>query len=351
MNVIELEKRFPKTMLFDAYERAKEAENWVFHETICSSVTLLYGRSGSGKSYLVTSMLLALLKDDREFLGMQPTDRTKLWKPVILWTDPASDQEYGERMYGIGGLPHDVAVASFHIGRTTRADEWDALVDCLITEGFNFVVLDNLMGVTGDTNDPSPLTTVFEGLTKLTSRGVAVVVLHHESEHGVVNAGAPPMGNSVIVQKSRTWIQVRQTAQRGLRGGNTALVIRANSLEQPQQVICEPLPGPNFRVIQRGPWVTRSDESDADPKPKQQRSKEKLDMNAQMADWVVKNCQGLGSNKAAPMLGKQFGKAASTSRDLLTGNGAVAQLLNRDGSGDGTKWSRKPGGSSSGSPL
>ncbi len=338
MTAVDIEKRFPKTMLFDAYVRSKEAEKWVFHETICSSVTLLYGRSGCGKSYLVTSMLLALLKDDREFLGMQPTDRTKLWKPVILWTDPASDDEYGDRLYGAGGLPADVPVPSFHIGRTVRVDEWDALADFLIREGFNFVVLDNLMGVTGDTNEPATLTTVFDGLTKLTSRGIPVVVLHHESEHGAVVAGAPPMGNSVTVQKARTWIQVRQTAKRGLRGGNTALVIRANALEQPQQVIAEPQHGPSFKVINRGPWVTRSDESD-DPKPKQNRSTVKLDENARMAAWLVENCQGIGSNKAAPLLAEAFGKAQSTCRDLITGGGAVAALLNREGTGEDTVWS------------
>jgi hypothetical protein len=350
VTTIDIERRFPKTMLLDAYVRSKEAEKWVFHETICSSVTLLYGRSGCGKSYLVTSMLLALLKDDREFLGMQPTDRNKYWKPVILWTDPASDDEYGDRLYGAGGLPVDVQVPSFNIGRTIRVDEWDALVEFLIGEGFNFVVLDNLMGVTGDTNDPATLTTVFDGLTKLTSRGVAVVVLHHESEHGAVIPGAPPMGNSVTVQKARTWIQVRQTAKRGLRGGNTALVVKANSLEQPQQVICEPLPGPNFKVINRGPWVSRSDEESL-PRPKQKRSPEKLDKNANMADWMVENCQGVGSNQAAPLLAEAFGKAASTCRDLITGNGAVALLLNREGAGESTRWSRRVGGSSSGSPL
>jgi hypothetical protein len=115
-------------------------------------------------------------------------------------------------------------------------------------------VVDNLMGVTGDTNDPGSVTTVFDGLTRLTNRGVPVVVIHHESEHSFSNPGGPPMGASVIVQKSRTWIQVRQTAKRKLRGGNTALVIQANSLSQPQQLVAEPMVGPNYRVLNPGAW-------------------------------------------------------------------------------------------------
>ncbi|WP_375487843.1 hypothetical protein [uncultured Mycobacterium sp.] len=98
-------------------------------------------------------MLLALLIDGREFLGMQPTDTAKLWKPAILWTDPGSDEEYGERV--CEHLPEgaQVDVPMFRVGRTTRADEWEALAEFLLAEGFNFVVLDNLMGIAGDTND------------------------------------------------------------------------------------------------------------------------------------------------------------------------------------------------------
>lgn len=334
---IEVEKRFPVTMLHDAYERSKDEEKWVFHETVCSSVTLMYGRSGSGKSYLVASMLLALLKDDREFLGMQPVDRTKLWKPAILWTDPASDAEYGDRLYGAGGLPKDVPVTSFHIGRTARADEWEALTDLIIRGGYNFVVLDNLMGATGDTNDASVITTVFDGLTRLTSRGIPVVVLHHESEHGAVIAGAAPMGNSVTVQKARTWIQVRQTNRRGLRGGNTALVVRANGLQQSQQVICEPLPGPNFAVLNRGPWVPREE---AEDKPKQQRSPKTLDRNAAAAEWVVVNCQNVGVNAAAGKLAAEFGGQESSWRTSLR-QGPLSKMLSRTGTDTQTVWERR----------
>jgi len=108
-------------------------------------------------------------------------------------------------------------------GRTALADEWSTLADHLISEGHNFVVVDNLMGATGDTNDAATMTTVFDGLTRLTSHGIPVVVVHHESEKGPMVPGAPPMGMSSAVQKSRVWIQVRQTAKRKLRGGNAAL--------------------------------------------------------------------------------------------------------------------------------
>jgi hypothetical protein len=184
---------------------------------------MIYGRSNVGKSYLVSSLLLSLLIEGRDFLGMQPVDKTKLWRPAVLWTDPGSDEEYGDRIHT--ALPDgvDIDVPTFHTGRTALADEWSTLADHLISEGHNFVVVDNLMGATGDTNDAATMTTVFDGLTRLTSHGIPVVVVHHESEKGPMVPGAPPMGMSSAVQKSRVWIQVRQTAKRKLRGGNAAL--------------------------------------------------------------------------------------------------------------------------------
>ncbi|WP_138997629.1 AAA family ATPase, partial [Rhodococcus zopfii] len=183
--MIDISKRFPMTTLREAYERAKDVNPWVFEGLIASSVTTIYGKSKVGKSYLVSSMLLSLLLPDREFLGVQPSDPTKVWKPVILWTDPDSDNEYGRRL--IPELPEDVdiEIPSFYVGRTTQSDEWEALTDHLLSQGYNFVILDNLMGATGDTNDALAVTAVYDGLTRLTSRGVPVVVLHHESEKGV----------------------------------------------------------------------------------------------------------------------------------------------------------------------
>ena len=319
--------RFPRTSLREAYERSKHAERWVFPETICSSVTLIYGRSNVGKSYLVASIRLSLLIEGREFLGMQPIDSEKFWKPAILWTDPGSDEEYAERV--CKHLPDgvEVEIPMFHIGKTTTANEWEALTDCLLKDGFNFVVLDNLMGATGDTNNPDAVTTVFDGMTRLTNRGIPVVIIHHESEHGSSKPGGPSMGASVIVQKARTWMQVRQTAKRKLRGGNMALVVQGNGLGQPQQVVAEPMTGPTYRVLNRGPWA-------AEDKPKP----DSLDQNSRVAVWIVDNCQGLGVNKVAPALAKEFpSRPWTTWKDQLV-RGELATLLIREGKGTDTSW-------------
>lgn len=315
--------RFPRTTSREAYERSKKSEKWVFQDLVCSSVTTLYGRSSVGKSYLVSSMVLSLLLEDREFLGVQPVDAHKLWKPAILWTDPGSDTEYGERFHDNTPEGVDVDVPLYYIGRTTKADEWDQLVNLLIEEGHNFVVVDNLMGTTGDTNDSGTVTTVFDGLTKLTNWGVPVVVLHHESEHGRPTAGAAPMGASVIVQKSRVWIQVRQTAKRKFRGGNTALIVRANGLDQPQQIVAEPLHGPDYRVLSHGPWDTQ-EESEEKPK-KQERSKETYDANQDIGEFL-KTLPGDPSERdAARQVTAKFGGSEHSHRRKLTAYRSAAK--------------------------
>lgn len=335
MSTIDVATRFPHTSLRDAYARAKQSEKWVFPDTVCSSVTLLYGRSNVGKSYLVASMLLSLMFEGRDFLGMQPTDTGKPWRPAILWTDPGSDEEYAERICEDLPEGEDVDVPMIHVGRTTTAAEWEALTDHLISQGHNFVVVDNLMGVTGDTNESGVVTTVFDGLTRLVNRGVPVVLLHHESEHGAANPGAPPMGASVTVQKSRVWVQVRQTAKRKLRGGNTALIVQGNALSQPQQVVTEPLPGPHYRVLNRGPWEAKTE---AEDKPKQKRKQETYDRNADMAQWIVDNCQSKGTNAAAQAVAEKFDRSHATCKDSIM-RGALFKLLNRSGEGESAVWS------------
>jgi hypothetical protein len=216
----------------------------------------------------------------------------------------------------------------FYIGKTTAAREWEALTDLLIEAGLNFVVLDNLMGATGDTNNPEAVTTVFDGMTRLTNHGIPVVVIHHESEHGSSQPGRPPMGASVIIQKARAWIQVRQTARRNLNGGNTVLVIHSNGLARPQQVVAEPMTGPAYRVLNRGPWHTED-------KPKPDASAE----NTRVAAWIVDNCQGLGVNKVATALVDKFpSRSQATWKDQLI-RGELATLLVRAGKDASTSWS------------
>lgn len=80
--------------------------------------------------------------------------------------------------------------------------------------------------------------------------------------------------------------------------------------------------------------------ADEQPRPTRNRSPERLDQNAEIADWVVKNCQGVGLNEVARRLATEFpGVKESTRRQQLL-KGPLAKLLKRDGKDDKTRWSR-----------
>src|SRR5690606_33281177 len=98
-----------------AYELSLTEPEWVFPNTIAGSVTMIYGRSNVGKSYLIGEMLLALLIDGRTFLGMEPVDADKAWRPAILTTDPGALTEYGKRVFPL--LPEDAPLFLRQIGR------------------------------------------------------------------------------------------------------------------------------------------------------------------------------------------------------------------------------------------
>ena len=327
----DFDKRFPMMTFAEAKAKAAETERWVFEGLVSAATTMIYGRSNVGKSYLVASMLLSLTLPERAFLGQQPTDPNKEWRPAILCTDPGVQEEYAERMAQATDIELDIP--SYSIGVTRLPHEWEALTDHLIATDRNFVVLDNLMGATGDSNDTPAISTVYDGLNRLVLRGIPVVVVHHESEHGASIPGAPPMGISNSVQKSRVWIQARQTAKRQFRGGNLGLIVQSNKLEQPQQLIALPKTGPDFEVLNRGPWIK------PDPKPKQERSRETLDQNAVKSEFVVKQCQGLGVRATAQAMAERFGGTMDSHKSSLS-SGALSKMLDRSGDGASTRWSR-----------
>lgn len=320
---MDFDKRFPKTTIAETLEKMKTQDRWVFQDLIHSSITMLYGRAGVGKSYVVSDLILSLLVRDRPFMGQQPTNPNKEWHPVILGTDPGTADEYALRLHAGAELANasPIEVPLYFIGRTAQAPEWDALASRLMDEGYNFVVLDNLMGATGDTNDAVAQTTVFDGLTRFTNVGIPVLVVHHESQHGgKASPGAPPMGLSTSVQKSRTWIQARQSERKAHRGGNLVLYVQSNALDQPYEITAEPRgtgDAPDYRVVNR---------AKIEPRIPEQRAPEVLDRNDQVASYIVDHCTRLSQRQAAEKVAEIFGGSKGTWRNSIS-SGALSKMV------------------------
>jgi hypothetical protein len=52
------------------------------------------------------------------------------------------------------------------------------------------------------------------------------------------------------------------------------LVIRSNGLDQPQEVVAKPLTGPNYQLLQRGPWCGNDCGDVVDMAPKLSQAEE-----------------------------------------------------------------------------
>lgn len=160
------------------------------------TVTLVYGRAGIGKSYLVLDLLRAV-HEGSEFLSM-PIDLTV--KPRSLYVDGemTSNMLQGRLrdVYGDGSLPKDAYVFSKLYWWSQHKDAagfnliepWcREMLDAAIEEyKINIVVLDNksslLPGVDEDkTNDNAPFVL---WMKQLCQSGVAVVLVHHPNKQG-----------------------------------------------------------------------------------------------------------------------------------------------------------------------
>ncbi len=309
----------------EARELARTREQWVFPGVISTATTLIYGRSSVGKSFLVANMVRSLLLPGEKFLGMEPKDANKEWRPGIICTDPGTLEEYGEDRRLHFGRPEDeeLDVDLLQVGTIHGADKWQRLTGELADRGRNFVVVDNLGGVTGDSNETAAVNRMYDGLNDLVSEGVPVVILHHESEKGWnPSRGASPMGSSSIVQKARVWIQARVTSRKGFRGGNLGLYVQANRLDQPYEFILKPQDGPYYEIANQGSVTDTS-------KPPQERAPEVYDRNQAIADFIRDNCPDASKSEKARKVAEAFPEVSESSvrLKLLSTSGPVTKLL------------------------
>ncbi len=109
-------------------------------------------------------------------------------------------------------------------------------------------------------------------------------------------------------------------------------IIQGNDLVQSLEIIANPLPGPDYEIVTpMRVWVPnerKQSESKAEP----------VGMtNAQQADWVVGNCQGMGPGAAGQALAKVAGRSPGAAKSALI-SGSLSRKLVKTGEGEVTKW-------------
>lgn len=315
-------ERFPKLTFDQIGKMAEEHDPWLVPGLISSTSTLGFGEGKIGKSWIVSHLIGALLTGGK-FLDVQVPDRK--FSVGICTTDDNGHIEYYDRIRSVAPDFGD-HIGVYRLG-IMRPDAWEALYRVIQSEGHNVVVLDNLTQVLdGSINNDDVVRQCFEGIRRFVHAGIAVVIVGHSSDKAGLTGRKPetPMGSAYISQAVRWLCYVRKTRNRNLG-------LRAyGNLGYGAELVLEPGAGARFRVLSR---------TDGAEEVAQVRNRDKatLDRNAEIADWIVANCQGTSQNKTAEKLAAEFGGSGASYRSWLKPGGKLGVLVERDGA----SWKRR----------
>ncbi|MGQ9348810.1 AAA family ATPase [Mycolicibacterium gilvum] len=288
---------------------ADEGETWIVENIIGSATTLLYGEAKSGKSFLVSALIQSLATGS-DFLG-KPVPQDRAFNVAVCWTDDRGAEEYSERIRTVMPEGQEPGVRFYQLPLMRTPEMWHALYEQVLTEGHNFVVIDNMaQTLDGSVNDDAVVRQFFDGVRLFVRAGIPVVVVAHSSDKPGPNGYRPetPMGSAYISQAVRWRVFARRS-----RRGNVTLKFMGNHSE-PYEMTLSHGAGARFDVLDvKSPEAVKSNAEGA----ARQRSSARLDANAQTAQWVVTNCQGLSQREAAAKLAAEQGIGAEAARTKI----------------------------------
>jgi AAA domain len=287
---------------------------------VSSTLTLLYGAPKSGKSTLAAALAVAVANGGTYL--EKPAPRGKV---AIVTGDPSDDDQYYR--YAYGRVP-DGAVTPYAFSRPPMAETWGKVCYEIERNGTNLAIIDNLTAFApgGDVSDQRSFRTFYDGvIDQLTRNGIAVVLIHHTSEKRGEHGGysRTPMGHTAISAAAR-WKWRIETPD---VTGPSRLTFEGNYGPKYEMLVTRPGGVADFDVIE----VTQPDELAA---RRRNRQRATMDRNAEIARWVVDNCQGVTSNtEAGRRVAGQYGGSEGTHRVML-GKGAYPVRHEGDG-----RWS------------
>jgi hypothetical protein len=286
--------------------------DWLIDEWLVSSATMVTGQPECGKSSLVASMAAAVSRRD-EWLGAEVS--TSRSGPVaIVVTDPSDEIQWAKKAVELG-------VDNWEIIRFSP-ERWGGIEDLATSMQCPLLVFDNITGAIeeGTINEANPKA-ILRPLGLIIAEGTPVVVIHHSDKIGRKD----PMGPTAYKAWRRHGIHITGSGER------RTLTREGNFGRFPDVVV---------HGTARGAAVEYK-LAEGQPTPRSNRSVDRLNENAEIADWVVKNCQGVGVNDVAKHIAKEFpGVKESTRRNQLL-QGPLSRMLTRNGKGGSTAWTRK----------
>lgn len=294
----------------EALKMADDGETWIVDNVIGAATTLIYGEAKSGKSFLV-SALIKSLATGTDFLG-KPVPKDRAFNIAVCWTDDRGAQEYSERIRTVMPEGQEPSVQFYQLPIMRTTDMWHALYEKVLTEGRNFVVIDNMaQTLDGSVNDDAVIRQFFDGARLFVRSGIPVVIVAHSSDKAGATGYKPdtPMGSAYISQAVRWRVFARRS-----RRGNVTLKFSGNHTE-PYEMTLYHGAGARFDVLDvKSAEAVRSNAEGA----ARQRSTLRIHTNLQTAQWVVDNCQGMTQRQAAEKLAAELGIGAEAARKRIS---------------------------------
>jgi AAA domain len=284
--------------------------DWLIDEWLVSSATMVTGQPECGKSSLVASMAAAVSQRD-EWLGAA-VSTSKSGPVAIVVTDPSDEIQWAKKAVELG-------VDDWEIIRFSP-ERWGGITDLATSMECPLLVFDNITGAIeeGTINEADP-NAILRPLGLIIAEGTPVVVIHHSDKSGRKD----PMGPTAYKAWRRHGIHISGTGER------RTLAREGNFGRFPDVVVHGTAQGAavEYKV--------------AEGQSSRNRSLERLDQNAEIARWVVENCQGVSMNKVADRIAREFPEIKASTRRQHLLKGPLSKMLSRTEKGGSTVWSLK----------
>lgn len=281
--------------------------------------TMIAGAPEAGKSHLTSSLAAALIRGEGEWLGHKVAGGPK--RVAFGLTDPDSEEETIDRFERL-----DVDHAAYNLGlieRTSDPAYWPRILDALKSADADVFILDNVLGaIPGDINSQRDAVAFLDGLTLISRNGISVIACHHTSKPGQFSTRSP-MGSRAFEAWTRSVVYLDKRKPSGKRV-LTAEGNRQADLSMTLTFDPEAVSGDFFAVesVKAQPEIVAEVEA-----RKTTRDRATYDKNADVARWVVSNCQGLSKKDTAAKIATRFGGSEGTAEKNLAGSGKAYGVL------------------------
>jgi hypothetical protein len=232
----------------------------------------LQGDPFIGKTYMSLDLAGSLITGE-SFLGRQVLRPAE--KVAFLFTDPGGQYALAERVKRAGLDTNRIIGAPFWAPRDL--DGWKNAGEMLKNAGVDVAIIDNTTDVAEDANGPREVKAVTDGMRLWTESGISLLNINHLNKGG-------PWGKSgfgsVLWEK---WSRCKLTLRGNPRSSRRTLQVMPNNAPASDfELEFNPDHFPAFTV--RG---------EVEPVSKDRENRKTLEKNQEVAEWLVKNCQGI----------------------------------------------------------